>query len=430
MASLSTSRDGSHRVLFKAADGSRQTIYCGKIAKKKAQDILRHVEELEAARLDGGRPSEATSRWLAEISDELRGKLVKHGIAKPKASPEKPRGTTLSELIDLYRDRPKWRNKAPATIRNYEQHFRHMTALIGGDTEVMEVSEAEAEDFHGLLMEEKPDGGGLERSTANRVCDTASMLFRFARKSRLIHANPFEEVERGSIATKRRAFVDAATATLVIDAMKDTQWRLLVALSRWAGLRIPSEPRLLRWGDIDWERNRFTVHSPKTRHHGAGHEKRVIPIFPELRPYLDQQFEEAEEGEELVLPFMKPLDDVAFGCQLRRTIAKLGLEVWPRVFHSMRSTRQTELQETFPAHVVCSWLGNSEVIARKHYLQTTDEHFDRATRNPTQHTPAGLGLDGNREVDTPAKPRETQPRPAESFRSSTPSIPAISTSVP
>ena len=44
----------------------------------------------------------------------------------------------------------------------------------------------------------------------------------------------------------------------------------------------------------------------------------------------------------------------------------------------LRSSRQTELAERFPSHVVCGWLGNSEDIARKHYYQTTDEHFARA----------------------------------------------------
>ena len=29
-------------------------------------------------------------------------------------------------------------------------------------------------------------------------------------------------------------------------------------------------------------------------------------------------------------------------------------------------------------HVVCSWIGNTPAVARKHYLQTTEEHFRRA----------------------------------------------------
>src|SRR5262249_27309734 len=29
-------------------------------------------------------------------------------------------------------------------------------------------------------------------------------------------------------------------------------------------------------------------------------------------------------------------------------------------------------------HVVCAWIGNSQPVAAKHYLQVTDEHFQRA----------------------------------------------------
>lgn len=36
--------------------------------------------------------------------------------------------------------------------------------------------------------------------------------------------------------------------------------------------------------------------------------------------------------------------------------------------------------ETYPAHVVCAWIGNSESVAQKHYLQITDEHFSKAVR--------------------------------------------------
>lgn len=44
----------------------------------------------------------------------------------------------------------------------------------------------------------------------------------------------------------------------------------------------------------------------------------------------------------------------------------------------LRSSRETELADAYPAHVVCSWLGNTPKVAAKHYLQVTSEHFDRA----------------------------------------------------
>jgi hypothetical protein len=33
-------------------------------------------------------------------------------------------------------------------------------------------------------------------------------------------------------------------------------------------------------------------------------------------------------------------------------------------------------------HVVCKWIGNSQPVAAEHYLQLTDEHFERAIAGP------------------------------------------------
>ena len=75
-------------------------------------------------------------------------------------------------------------------------------------------------------------------------------------------------------------------------------------------------------------------------------------------------------------------------CNLRTTFEKLvkraSLTPWPRLFHNLRSSRQTELAEKFPSHVVYDWLGNSEDIARKHYFQTTDDHFARAASDDSK----------------------------------------------
>jgi hypothetical protein len=48
---------------------------------------------------------------------------------------------------------------------------------------------------------------------------------------------------------------------------------------------------------------------------------------------------------------------------LNRIIRKAGLEPWPKLFHNLRSTRETELCEEYPDHVVVAWIGNSVKIA-------------------------------------------------------------------
>lgn len=171
-------------------------------------------------------------------------------------------------------------------------------------------------------------------------------------------------------------------ATKVLEACPDGEWRLVLALCRYCGLRCPSEVTRLRLSDIDWERNRFLVHAPKTEHH-EGKATRWVPIFPELRPYLEDVWEAAEPGREHFIKFKGD-----FGQRMKTIIRKTGLDVWPKLYQNLRSSRQTELEERFPSHVVCAWLGNSVQVARKHDLQVTDDHFTQALQDPVQQTAA------------------------------------------
>lgn len=71
--------------------------------------------------------------------------------------------------------------------------------------------------------------------------------------------------------------------------------------------------------------------------------------------------------------------NVNFGSTFAKIIKRAGLVAWPRAWHNLRSSRQTELTEIFPSHVVSGWLGNSERVPEKHYLQVLDSHFEKAT---------------------------------------------------
>jgi hypothetical protein len=64
--------------------------------------------------------------------------------------------------------------------------------------------------------------------------------------------------------------------------------------------------------------------------------------------------------------------------QAHRIIRRAGLKPWERVFQNLRSSRETELVEDFPVHVVTDWIGNNPDVAKMHYLQTREERFRRA----------------------------------------------------
>ncbi|HVU88053.1 MAG TPA: hypothetical protein VHD36_12100 [Pirellulales bacterium] len=131
-----------------------------------------------------------------------------------------------------------------------------------------------------------------------------------------------------------------------------------------------------------------TVPSPKTEHQHKPY--RVVPIFPELRPYLEDAH--ALAAKKAVYLIQGYRDDTQnLRTQFERIIRRARVKPWERLFHNLRASRQTELADQFPLHVVTDWIGNSPDIAERHYLKTTEEHFRRAlggaeqtTRNPTQ----------------------------------------------
>ena len=94
------------------------------------------------------------------------------------------------------------------------------------------------------------------------------------------------------------------------------------------------------------------VRSPKTAHH-VGHDSRLVPLFPELLPYLLEVFEQAEPGTEYVITRYRQVN-CNLRTQLDRIITKAGLKRWTKLFQNLRSTRETELAERWPEHVVCA----------------------------------------------------------------------------
>ena len=59
-------------------------------------------------------------------------------------------------------------------------------------------------------------------------------------------------------------------------------------------------------------------------------------------------------------------------------MARAGLDFWPRLFHAIRASRETELVQQFPVQCVTTWLGNTPKVALKHYLMVTEEQFEKA----------------------------------------------------
>jgi integrase len=97
-------------------------------------------------------------------------------------------------------------------------------------------------------------------------------------RDRLIPADPFTDVGVKATMSDRQPFVTPEETAKLIEACPGQDWRRIVALARWGGLRCPSEVLSLAWQDIDWEQGRIRVASPKTAHHpGKGADHPAVP---------------------------------------------------------------------------------------------------------------------------------------------------------
>lgn len=382
MASISTDANGNRKIQFTHLR-KRPTVYVGDMKSKATKHVRDNIEALVSAELSRSAPDPKVAEWVGTIPDWLAEKLANvELIALRESQQDHARllGPFLANYLATRSD------VKPLTMLKYETTRRYLLEFFGESRPLRSITAGDADEFR-LKVAERKVGEEAQRNvgenTVRKHIAVAKVFFKAATRKNLIPSNPFD----GHKATiqpnpDRFRFVTRIEIQQINDECPDAQWRLIVALSRYGGLRCPSEHLALKWGHVDWQRGRITIPSPKTAHH-VGKASRTIPLFPELRPPLTEVFDQADPGTEFVITRYRD-SNANLRTQFERIIRRAGLEPWEKLFQNLRSTRETELAEEFPIQVVTAWLGNSEPVARKHYLQVTNAHFAKATQNPTQ----------------------------------------------
>jgi integrase len=312
------------------------------------------------------------------MDDRTHARLAKVGLVEPR---ERTRATVASLMENVFTGL----SVKEGTRRTYEQTRTSLEDLLGADRALTTINPFLAEKWRQDLA-----SSGLSPATVSKRVKTARSWFKLAVRWGMIPSNPFADVKAGSQRNPERlVFVPRESVEKVLAVCSDPEMRALIALSRYGALRVPSEALLLRWQDIDWERGRVTVISPKTA--GQGRPTRVIPLFGELREHLLAAFHAAPEGAEFVVQSARD-PRVNLRTSLSRLLARAGVQAWPRLWHAMRAARATELAQQHPSHVAAAWCGHTETVAMGHYWQVRDEDFDKALRctavqKAAQHAP-------------------------------------------
>ena len=411
MASISKDTTGNVRVLFHGVDRKRRAIRLGKVNQKLAEAVKLKVETLASLAIARMPMDADTARWVAAVGDELAAKLAAVGLI-----PARPKAVTLAGLLDLYGVEKEAGNK-PGTRTNHRTITNDLTRHFAPGVDPKAISEADAKGFLAHLRNRD-----LADYTIARRMRRVRSIFAFAVKKGLVPADPFAGVKAtATLPEDRKAYVTAGDAGKLLAAASPV-WRTIVALCRFAGLRCPSEVFRLRWADVNFATNRMTIPNVKTAGQ-TGKEYRVCALFGTLRPYLEDAHELAEPGAVYVVSgptgdrMRAAMDgpngsnDANARTEFLRLIRRAGLTPWPRVFHTLRASCETDLLESFPISAVTEWLGHSATVALKHYARVPDHLFERAAggaesgarvaQNTTHARASGIGQETTQPTQPP-----------------------------
>ena len=272
------------------------------------------------------------------------------------------RSPTLHSYAERFlRNRPAL---APATITLYGVTIASLCSYFGPGRKLDAISRPEGADWWGSLLRE-----GRGAVTVSRYVRQARTIFSSAVKEGLLAGNPFDALSASTPVPDRQwQYVELPTLHKLLAACPSDDWRLLLALCRLAGLR-QGEALRLQWGDVDLNERILTVRNPE-KYQTTKARTRKLPISPELYRILAQARRLGQ-----VVQLRGNL-----WRQFRAICRRAQVEPWARWCHTLRKNCATDWGHEVPLHVVSEWLGNSPVVAMKHYLRAEPLDYRKISR--------------------------------------------------
>ena len=233
------------RIMFRDVAGKQKSLRLGKCSERNALLALSAMDHLLEAKQHDAAPHYDAVRWLERIDDRIHARVVALGLAQPRDTGIVTLGRVLAAFFDGV-------DVKPASLVRMKQAQAALVNHFADARDVATIGEADADLWRAGLTK-----AGYAPATISRTVLYARQVFRWAIRRGMVKGaggNPLAQLKAGPQTNAARAvFVSREMIAKVIDAAPDAQWRLLIALSRFGGLRVPSEALALRWSDVDRE---------------------------------------------------------------------------------------------------------------------------------------------------------------------------------
>lgn len=327
--------------------------------------------------LQTGKPSRATIQRARAIELDMRS-----GVASATACPR------LSAFVERYFAHRHGRLSA-GTVREYRRVANLLTDWFDDDPPIDRIARIDAEDWRAAMVAGDIDGRSKSEQTACKIVRSAAAIIGHAVKLGIIDHNPFGRLERTPAPIEKdwqRVTLDDARA--IMDAAQTREIALLVALTRFAGMRL-NEARAVRWRDIDINTNRIRVPVTKTRRKSG---VRVCPVEANKYPTgLATILADAMgEPDSLIAPPDRT-GKTHPQSRLATAIAAAGLPEISAPFQTFRKECESDLRAVYMPWIVGEWLGHSEQVGADYYGRVPDDLYAPPSPNLGRTSPQTAG---------------------------------------
>ena len=386
MASRTTRPNGHTWIFTKAANGKRRAVRLGILSEDEAVEAHRRLAKLESSHASGEPLDAITEAWLTSLTQKNYERVVATGLVAIDQSGV----TKISEDHSLERLIGEWKGTLdvePQTISGYEQHLEHLRRYFGPDRDVTTILPADADKFKAWVISDGRVNGDepLSRSTVSRAIKTWRPLFEFSRRLRWVAESPFNHLRAGGEFNEERCYyITTRLVDKLIELCPDLELKAIMALSRYATFRGPSEFAKLTWQDVDLVAGDVRIVSPKTKRYRNG-TSRITPLKGMALETLQALWDAAPEGATEVLPRLGKSDSSRLSQRIETLCRQVGTALWVKPFINLRASCETDWQKAGRSiFETAEWMGHSPEVALRHYNRIAK---DRVVDLPAKHRP-------------------------------------------
>lgn len=372
-------------------DDKRTTLRLGLLSEKSAKEISGHIDHLIECRKHGIDMREETKAWLQIADEKLVRKLASYGFCNATNNP------TIVAYAAAFIER-KQLVASTGTITNYRQVEKLLKEFFP-IKRMSEVTTADAKALWTYLLKNQ----GLAENTARRRFGRVREMFNDALEQDVVLKNVFKlKSIPVSVGVGDKTYVPESTIQAVIDHLPEdkVEWKLLFAVARFLGIRMPSEIRKMTWDDVNQANGTVLIRAQKTK------SERLVPIPPEVANLLSKQYAVVPDGTAHVFPNLRHHSNTA--TTAAKMVAAAGFKTWGKFWNSLRASCETDMMDKHGLRKACMWVGNSPTIAMKHYSLLRKTEYIDAGEAP-QKSGAKSGAEPSRIVENDGEQKTKNP---------------------